>query len=233
MACYDIVVIGGGPSGIAAAIELVRSGFTVAIVEKSAYETDRAGEVLLPEGCARLSYLNAWEAFLDDGHVPSWGIRSLWGNEPPFENDFIFNPYGNGWRLDRTRFDRMLVQVAAGAGVTVLRNTQIAACEFREPEQWRLSLRAGSGEIHETAARFLVDATERRAWLARRQGSTRRTLDRLVAIAGTRIQMREAEPNHLGRGGPGGLVVCGEFARATSNCGIYDRRRPDSEADVG
>jgi hypothetical protein len=56
------------------------------------------------------------DRFQNDGHLPSHGIQAAWGSAELFDTDFIFNPYGTGWHLDRRRFDAMLASHADQCG---------------------------------------------------------------------------------------------------------------------
>ena len=71
-----------------------------------------------------LTELDVWKQFLEDGHLESPGIASSWGGPNLYENDFILNPYGPGWHLDRCRFDLMLAHAAQASGVEVLRGVR-------------------------------------------------------------------------------------------------------------
>jgi len=179
---FDAIAIGGGPSGASAAIAMARAGLTVGIVERSDFTNDRFGETLPPHATPLLQELGVWEEFLRDAHLPSPGILSAWESEIPAANDFIFNPFGNGWHLDRTRFDRTLVRGAELAGATLLHSAHIEICE-RTTSGWRLAIRQGR-EIREWTTALLLDATGRSAWLARRQGARPASADRLVAAIG-------------------------------------------------
>lgn len=182
---FDVVILGGGPAGSAMAIELARRGQSVALLERSEFEVPRIGEMLPPEASRQLKALGVWEAFERSGHSPSPGIVFAWSMPTPEENDFIFNPYGNGWHLDRQCFDAMLAQAAEEAGATVLRGSRVTDCQ-RQPNEpsWHVQA-VCHGQVREFACSVVVDATGRSAWLARRQGVRKMTCDQLVGVVAT------------------------------------------------
>jgi flavin-dependent dehydrogenase len=178
----DVVVVGGGPAGTAVAIELARAGRSVALFEQSHYDQLRIGETLPPLARIPLLRLGVWDRFLRDVHTPSYGTVSVWGQERPYENEFIFNPYGHGWHIDRRRFDAMLARASEEAGARVLRSTRVTAA-IPEPRGWHLEF-VEKGKRRCVTAKFLVDATGRASTFARRQGATRVSRDRLVSRVG-------------------------------------------------
>src|SRR5262249_27626456 len=123
----------------------------------------RFGETLPPDAKPLLHRLGVWEAVHKDAHLPSPGITSVWGSEEPYENDYIFNPYGNGWHLDRTRFDRTLMDVAEQAGAEVFRGAHVLACTRTEEAQWSVTFEDAGGQRAIDAA-FAIEATGRSAW---------------------------------------------------------------------
>jgi flavin-dependent dehydrogenase len=177
----DVVVLGGGPAGIATALALTRLGRSVAVLERSAYHTTRVGETLPPEVRLPLLALGVWERFLASGPVASPGTVSFWGGPEPAEEDFLFNPYGNGWHVDRVAFDVMLARALMDSGGSVLDSARLASCIRAAPSSWELvaDVRGGSARFR---ARLLVDATGRAATLARRLGSRRVVHDCLVGL---------------------------------------------------
>lgn len=191
---YDVVVLGGGPAGTAAALALMHNGFSVAVLERTHYEeAPRIGETLPPAIVRPLTQLGVWEAFLAAGHRAAPGIVSIWGGDQLQENDFIFNPYGHGWHLDRVRFDAMLADAAEASGGVVYRSTRVEACN-RDPQGlWHIRVRS-NGVILVLTAIWAIDATGRTAWLARRQGTARRVFDRLVALVGFGTSTLDADP---------------------------------------
>lgn len=177
----DVAVVGGGVAGATVAMVLARHGLSTVVIERSAYEALRIGETLPPMIRDVLADLDLWERFVDDGHAPSFGTYAAWGSAVLQSNDFIFSPYGHGWHVDRSRFDRMLAAAARAAGAVIRERTRLLS-HRRIDEGWEL--RIGRPEHPERVlARFLVDASGRPASIARANGATRLRYDRLIGIA--------------------------------------------------
>jgi flavin-dependent dehydrogenase len=181
---FDAVVVGAGPAGCAAALALAGACLRVALLERPGRPARRAGESLPPDATPLLHSLDLWESFVRDGHLPSPGIVSVWGDETPYETSFIFNPYRVGWHLDRGRFDATLAAVAEQRGAVHLRSTEVRSCSRDSAGRWWVAARSG-GRSARLAAEFLIDATGRTAWLARRLGARPSVIDRLIGVAGT------------------------------------------------
>lgn len=178
MNSFDVVVAGGGPAGAVAALDLSRRGFRVALIEQSAYETPRVGETLPPELRRPLTELGVWERFLSSERLESYGIRSSWETPIARHRDFLFNPYGCGWHVDRARFDAMLARAAADAGADLFLSAHVKSCTMTDS---RCRLDAVQDKNNLTfVARVLVDATGRKALLASRLGSQADVADRLI-----------------------------------------------------
>lgn len=180
MALVDVAVIGGGPAGSAAGLALAKAGYDVVIVERQPTRAERIGEVLPPSIRQPLQALGVWDAFLCDAPLPSVSACSSWGADAIARRDFLFDPYGNGWHVDRPRFDRMLRDAAPKAGARLLLGTAFLHAERRPDATWSLALasRAGRSSL---AARFVIDASGRGRSFARLCGAGQLRLDTMVA----------------------------------------------------
>lgn len=178
----DIVIIGGGPAGTSAAIELRRLGFSVTVVERSKYDAAGIGETLPPAIVQPLTRLGVWRAFLDQKPIPSHAIRGAWGGDELHDASHIFNVHGNGWHIDRRGFDHMLARRARATGATVQTGTRCTHVNCRDSGDWDVRL-ANGRDRHRIRARFLIDASGRNSWLSRKLGATDEVHDQLIGIA--------------------------------------------------
>jgi flavin-dependent dehydrogenase len=170
---FDVVILGGGPAGAAAAIALARAGRSCVVLERTTEPRLRPGETLPPIARLPLEALGIWERFAGEEHVQAAGNRSMWGSDTAAENDFIRSPYGGGWHLDRQRFESMLLEEASRAGADVRRGVDVT----------HILQRAGTWIINnDVAARFAIDATGRAAILARACSVERVSIDQLIGI---------------------------------------------------
>ncbi len=187
-----MAVIGGGPAGSATALTLCRLGVPdVLLVEAQDYQAVRLGESIPPETRQLLESLGVWRAFLSEGHEPALGSCSAWGSDEMGYNDFLYNPHGHGWHLDRRRFDAFLARTAAAAGAVVFLHTRCRAIESQGKQGFRIRLEGVEGPT-EIQARFIVDATGSTARLARSLGAVRRCHDRLSYVAAFFNRTRDA-----------------------------------------
>jgi len=194
-----VAIVGGGPAGCATALELARRGTgDVVVVEAGDYSAVRVGESIPPDTRRHLDRLGVLDAFLAASHAPCYGSTSAWGDRRPGHNDFLFNPLGHGWHLDRGRFDSFLADAARDTGARLLTGTRLEVGHLGGPradaggdgERGRggggitLKLRRPGGGTTALEADFAVDASGHRAILARALGAGKRYLDRLICANG-------------------------------------------------
>ena len=182
---FDVVILGGGPAGCATALALVRHAISrVLVVEAGRYEAIRIGESIPPDIRLVLEELGVWEGFLTENHEPCLGSCSSWGADELGYNDFLFNPLGNGWHLDRRRFDAFLAREVSKRGAALVTGTRLDGCERAGEGGFMLRLLGDDRRSRMVATRCVVDATGMHASFARSMGARRLFLDQLLCVTG-------------------------------------------------
>lgn len=133
--------------------------------------------MLSPSARPALEAIGVDPARLDRDHLACAGIRSAWGEAELRNGNFLRNPYGHGWVLDRGAFEDGLRAHAADLGV-----------ESRPGCTVRAVARSGAGWRHDLAdggacrAGALVDCTGRGARVARLAGARWEGGDALIGF---------------------------------------------------
>jgi flavin-dependent dehydrogenase len=150
----------------------------VVLVERQRQSPSRIGEALPPAARRLLNDMGLIDEFIAQGHVPCYGNRSIWGRTAPKETDFLRDPDGHGWHLDRARFDAWLRHTAVARGAMPLMPARLLSIR-RSDQGWQVRIATSGGEQIVSAA-VAIDAGGRAAPLARQIGARRRVSDRLV-----------------------------------------------------
>ena len=152
-------------------------GRRVLLVEREAAPRQRIGESLAPAARRLLADMELWEDFLLQGHAPNHGTLSHWGGAPA-HHDFLRDLDGQGWHLDRARFESWLCAHARRRGACLLSSTQVGVISPKK-DGWEAVLRSEHGTF-QVCARAVIDASGRSAMVARQFGARRRRADKLI-----------------------------------------------------
>ena len=168
---WDVIVVGGGPSGSTAAHLLARDGLRVLLLEQARFPRFHIGESLLPTNEDVFGELG-----VDLGergrHVYKTGAEffELGTNKNaiyPFA-DSLAPERNHAWQVDRASFDLMLLEAAAEAGAVVHQGERVREIDLGED---RVTARTAKDSY---AARYVIDATGQDTFLAQRFGSRKR-----------------------------------------------------------
>ncbi len=185
MPITEVLVVGGGTSGAATAAALARAGIKVILLDRGSPRQrpeQPTGERLAASARPLLAQLGFWDAFQAAGHAPSDSVESDWGTGG--SRTSLTDPYGPGWLLDRSRFDRDLLQQAESQGVQVRTGDAVLVTPTSVRGRrtgFLVTCRSG----HRTwplTCRYVVDASGRRRTVAGSLGHHAENVDTLVAF---------------------------------------------------
>jgi flavin-dependent dehydrogenase len=177
---YSVLIVGGGPAGLATAIELAGRGLSALVVERSNYDDVRVGEHLQPSAVLQLRAIASRSSLPLAAHAASAGVEAYWGSQAPSYMDYFFHPGQHGLNLSRPRFDADLARACELSGATVLRSATLTRA-LRTEAGWEVEI-AMDGAVRNGLVSVIVDATGRAATFARSQGAKVRAHDRQVAV---------------------------------------------------
>ena len=127
----DVVVIGAGPAGAAAAITLARSGRQVTVVDKAVFPRDKC----CGDGLTTLALRELDDLGLDPAAVPNWcTVEAAWLRSPSGREVRVPLPTGQGIyaaTTPRVELDAALVDLATAAGVEVVQGHAVTALHLQ------------------------------------------------------------------------------------------------------
>jgi flavin-dependent dehydrogenase len=176
---FDALIVGAGPAGAVTAINLAPFR-SVLLVERRAEVTPRIGESLVPAARRLFADMGLLESFLKEKHEPWYYNRSLWGSPQPELKDFLRDPDGYGWHLDRPRFEHWLREVAKERGAQLLSPATLVGLD-RAGERWHATLKTANG-LTTVTPRLIVDAGGRAAPVARKLGHSPQVDSNMVCL---------------------------------------------------
>jgi len=184
----DVLVIGGGPAGAVTAGILATHGVKVVLIEKQHFPRHHVGESLQP-ACIDLlnTHFDVEQQLRDLAFARKYGAVYVWGEsrdpwsvlfDEALESDLdsldeaslLSGPYEYAWQVDRSKFDSLLLNVAAKRGVDVRQGCEAIASVRSNGRVTGLKVRTTQGEEHHLSAQFVVDASGQRCLLARERG---------------------------------------------------------------
>ncbi|WP_392435896.1 NAD(P)/FAD-dependent oxidoreductase (plasmid) [Yersinia sp. HM-2024] len=159
----DVIVVGAGPAGAVAARVLALKGLDVIMLDKSISSQPKVGESLPGAITPLLQATGLYPWFLKSKPLRNYGNISIWGSDSPQETDFINDPYGCGWHVDRPRFENYLREAAIDAKARFLHKPLTSVKTTAQ------SVEVNAGDCTITA-RWIIDASGKSRTVAERLG---------------------------------------------------------------
>jgi flavin-dependent dehydrogenase len=155
----DIVVVGGGPAGAAAAITAAHRGARVTVLEAARFPRFRPGETLSTSALQMVERLIGADALAD---LPKLAYRRILRDASRAEGAQSDQRGDPGAHIERRVLDAALLQAADMAGCRVLQPVQATHIEVRKDS---VIVHTPIGRIE---CRFVIDASGSVQWLSRR-----------------------------------------------------------------
>ncbi len=160
---FDAVIVGAGLAGSAAAIQLARAGWAVALIERQQFPRRKVcGECLAGSNLPWLQWLGVGDAFRAHAgpelrHVTLWhGNRAVTAKLPPADHPHDALAWGRA--LGRETLDGLLLEQARAAGATVFQPWAVQAI-MGVPGAWHCELRSNEARaLLRLRATVVIDA---------------------------------------------------------------------------
>lgn len=175
---YDVVVIGGGPSGATVSTLLALAGHRVSVFERERFPRFHVGESLIPETFWVLERLGMLDRMRGGPFVEKHSVQFV-NERGSLSAPFYFSEHkqhesSRTWQVERSDFDRMMLDNASEKGVEVFEGSRVLEVIFEEgptgPRATGISVQGEQGENRSISARVVVDASGQGAMIQSRLG---------------------------------------------------------------
>src|SRR5437868_7938587 len=127
---YEVVIIGAGPAGSAAATILAEKGRRVLVLEREKFPRYHVGESLLPFTFQPLQRLGLIETMRRSAFVKKYSVQFVSQNGKASQPFYFYTRYDRDtvaqtWQVLRSEFDVLLLGNARDKGATVKEETAV------------------------------------------------------------------------------------------------------------
>lgn len=180
----DVLVVGAGPAGSAAAAGLARAGFDVLAVESQAHPRPKAcAEYASPRIVEELAQLGVAEDAWRRDALPLSGMRVIRGADAVDVRYHDRRGPRTAWGLERTAFDAAMAGHARSVGVRLLERTAF------EDAHWRDGVGGLGGRVAGAGLRTAEGRrTVRCRWLIGADGARSRVAQRVSVERGAALR---------------------------------------------
>ena len=171
---FDVIVMGGGPSGATVSTRLAQRGRRVLVLEKEHFPRFHIGESLLPCAMPLIEQLGAMPRLEAAGFLPKYAAEFVTG-DGSFKRRYAFRDglipnAPSAYEVDRSEFDKLLLDNAVERGVEVRQGMQVIRFDLNREQGVTVVARGEGGSESTFEAKLLIDATGQSSLVAGRLG---------------------------------------------------------------
>ncbi len=166
----DVLIIGGGPGGPAAAMFLIKEGINPIIVEQEEFPRFHIGESMTGEAGALLRRLGFEKAMTARQYPAKHGVR-VFGSSSWFipvasrDENWQLQP-ASTWQVRRSDFDGMMLQEAQKRGAILVRGTAVKVLQTEGGAVCGITIRKPDGTLEDIGAKVVLDCSGMATFLA-------------------------------------------------------------------
>ncbi|MDQ3198464.1 MAG: tryptophan 7-halogenase [Verrucomicrobiota bacterium] len=162
----DVLIIGGGPGGSAAAMFLLKEGIKPIILEQEKFPRFHIGESMTGEAAAVLRRLGLADEMMARRYPVKHGVR-VYGKDG---NNSWFIPVaardanwelqnGSTWQVRRSDFDGMMIDTAAKRGAQLVHGSAVKALLGEDGGVRGVTMRHPDGRMEDIEATVVLDCS--------------------------------------------------------------------------
>ncbi|MFP6857427.1 MAG: NAD(P)/FAD-dependent oxidoreductase [Roseibacillus sp.] len=175
---FDVIVIGGGPSGATAAALLAEKGRSVVVLEKEKFPRYHVGESLMPFCYFTLQRLGVLDEMEKHSFVKKHSVQFVTKDgrvsAPFYFFQHLDHPAATTWQVERSVFDEMLLRNAEAKGAEVREETMVRKFLYDGKTVTGVLARGSDGIEYPVEAPLTLDCTGRDALYQRKKSSRKR-----------------------------------------------------------
>jgi flavin-dependent dehydrogenase len=176
---YDVVIIGGGPSGASAASILAEHGRRVLVIDRDKFPRYHVGESFIPFTYQPLERLGLIPRLKKSHFMKKYSVSFVQPDGKRSQPFYFFNRYdretiAQSWQVLRSEFDEMLLNNAREKGAEVLEETTVTRLLKEDGVVVGVEIKDKDGNLSERRATITLDCSGKEAFAAVREGWRKR-----------------------------------------------------------
>lgn len=172
---YDVIIIGGGPSGTCSGAILGEYGHRVLILEREKFPRYHIGESLIPFTFQPLERIGMIPKMKGSHFVKKYSVTFVQPDGRRSQPFYFFNRYdretvAQTWQVLRSEFDQLLLDNAREKGAEVREETTVKRLLMEGDTVVGVEAADKSGRTYEVRAKIVLDCSGKEAFTSNRNG---------------------------------------------------------------